>query len=70
MHQPFDVNFIYGAIGGRDRFQKLLAFAEENCTDELLDEYNAAVEAEDTARILKFLTFLSLKYIEIHKEIA
>ena len=27
MNQPFDVDFIYGAIGGRDRFQKLLAAA-------------------------------------------
>ena len=42
---PFEVDFTYAAIGDRDRFKKLLTFAEENAPDEMLDAFNAAVEA-------------------------
>ena len=70
MPHPFDVDFIYEAIGGRDRFKKLMDFAEEYATDEVLDGYNASVEAEDTTRVLAYLTAFATNYIQVNGERA
>ena len=63
---PFDVDFIYAAIGGRDRFKKLLTFAEEHAPDEVLDAFNAAVESENTEQILAYLTRFATNYAQIN----
>ena len=49
--------------------KKLMDFAEEYATDEMLDGYNASVQAEDTTRVLAYLTAFD-QFIQVNRERA
>tara|TARA_B100000674_G_scaffold311294_1_gene258677 strand:+ start:304 stop:513 length:210 start_codon:yes stop_codon:yes gene_type:complete len=65
-----DVAFIHEAVGGADRFQKLIAFAQEYAPEEVIDSFNEAVIAGDKSRVLAYLIRFGANQIEVIGEPA
>ena len=63
-----DVAFIHEAIGGPERFQKLITFAQEYAPEEVIDSFNEAVIAGDKSKVLTYLIRFGANHIEVTGE--
>lgn len=55
-------NTIYNSVGGQEQYVGIINWASENMTEDVINDYNAAVDSLDQQRVLRNLEYMKLKY--------
>lgn len=53
---------IYDSVGGQESYSELVNWASNNMTEDVINDYNAAVDSLDQTRVLRNLEYMKLKY--------
>lgn len=55
-------NTIYNSVGGQEQYVEIINWASQNMTEDVINDYNSAVDSLDQQRVLRNLEYMKLKY--------
>ena len=53
---------IYNSVGGQEKYVELINWVSQNMTEDVINDYNAAVDSLDQQKVLRNLEYMKLKY--------
>ena len=55
-------NTIYNSVGGQEQYVEIINWASQSMTEDVINDYNLAVDSLDQQRVLRNLEYMKLKY--------